>query len=330
MSEFDIIEADAVTQEVTSTKARKGRPLPTACYACGTEVVGPYCYQCGQKNDDCRRSILKLGWEGIADLFTVDGRVFRTLSSVTLRPGRHVRSYGDGRRSPYSPPVRFFLVITALFFATLWATDTHLVTLRPDVEINDDGSISLKQIQGGLLQRVDVTPYTDEEREALRSRLTDDSDAEVHLMNRDVTLRAIVDNAISIAENPTSFNSALNDWIPRLMIILIPLMALLSALFIRGRDALIYDHLLVSLNTHAMAFLVLTVGLWTSAFLPSRIMAFAFFIGVPIYYLIAMKGAFRRGWFKTTFATLFVFFIYAIVLTISLSMAAVASFTTTI
>jgi hypothetical protein len=110
------------------------------------------------------------------------------------------------------------------------------------------------------------------------------------------------------------------------MIIMIPLMALLGALFIRGRNAMIYDHLLLALNVHAVAFLILTVGLLTAQLVTMSWLAWGFFGGVPLYYLLAAKGAFRRGWIKTVLATLFVFFFYVIALVVALSYATYESF----
>ena len=72
------------------------------------------------------------------------------------------------------------------------------------------------------------------------------------------------DALFRLAENPRLFNAALGDWIPRIMILMIPLLALMGAVFVRGRDALLYDHALLSLNTHAVAFGLMTLGLWTA------------------------------------------------------------------
>jgi hypothetical protein len=105
----------------------------------------------------------------------------------------------------------------------------------------------------------------------------------------------------------------------------VPLLALLGTVVIRGPDALIYDHLLVSIQTHAFAFLVVTVSLWTSRILPPEVAGAAFFAGVPIYYLMALRGAFGRSWRKSIFTTLFVFGIYSVLFWSGLLFAAVES-----
>ncbi|MEM7742003.1 MAG: hypothetical protein AAF225_14525, partial [Pseudomonadota bacterium] len=48
------------------------------CLACGASLVGAYCHVCGQKNDDCRRSIVRLATETLSDTAAFDGRFART------------------------------------------------------------------------------------------------------------------------------------------------------------------------------------------------------------------------------------------------------------
>lgn len=328
MSETEIIGGGAVAEEAAQTKSR--HPLPPHCFACGADTTGPYCAQCGQKNDDCRRSVVSLVGESAADIASLDGRLMRTLRTVTVRPGKHVREYGNGRRSPYSPPIRFFLAITLLFFTTLALTDTQLFWFKLTPVLDDEGAVTSVNADGGFLEKSGDLTYTDEEREALRRAASDNVEEEVGttitLMWKQTSVRDIIDTLLEFSERPQVLNGALNDWIPRIMILMIPLMALLGTIWVRGRDALIYDHLLLSLNTHSIAFLILTVGLWTTAIAPPQVMPIAFFAGVPLYYFIGLKGAFGRGWIKTTLGTMTVFFWYLVVLSIALGFALLAAF----
>ena len=443
MSETDILQAAAVTDEArTSRKARA--PLPERCYACDAPVLGPYCHVCGQKNDDCRRSLVRLTAETLHDVMSLDGRFAHTVRAVVTRPGRHVREYGAGRRSPYSPPIRFFLVVTFFFFTTLWVTDRQIIVLQPDVEVNEDGSLRFGAMTAGFFQHARDIRYSAEERALMRQAVTEgrasarisrarscasspssrrassaassaslrsisisawasawmlsitssgearsaiadieadtarrvaesaraeesppagagtgtgpdpaaapgtapsgtappdgaQAEEEGDGLNGQITLNGepidtdrLLDAAFRLAENPRAFNNALDDWIPRIMILMIPLMAFLGALVIHGRDALLYDHALLSLNTHAVAFGILTLGLWTSAIFPGWLFAGALFLGVPLYYAKALRGAFGRSRRKVIFTTLFVFTIYGAVLSSALGVAAVSAFADTI
>ncbi|MEM0930177.1 MAG: DUF3667 domain-containing protein [Pseudomonadota bacterium] len=326
------------------------RDSSMACLACGTRVIGPYCYYCGQKNDDCRRSIFRLAAETLTDTAALDGRFARTARQTLTRPGSHVRQYADGRRSPFTPPIRYFLVVSFLFFTTLWLTDRHLLVIQPivldeaieeqPIEIDpalsdiDAAAAVLSELEaadgvpkldfyGGFLMEAKDMSYTEEQIAWFEQRL---SDSVFEFNGTTLSGPRFTNAVLGTAQNPAAFNNALNGWIPRLMILFIPFMALLGTIFIRGRDALIYDHLLLSIQTHAFGFVVMTLSLWTSRFLPPEVGPTAFFLGVPFYYLMGLRGAFKRSWRKSIVATVFVTVVYGITYTIALLVAGVASF----
>ena len=375
MSETDIVRTGGAAEAVGDTAPRG--PLPERCYACGADVLGPYCHQCGQKNDDCRRSIWRLGGEAIRDLTALDGRFLGTVRSVVTRPGRHLRAYGDGRRSPFTPPIRLFLVVTFLFFVTLEASDRQLLVFESEVTADETGlsveaaNLSLfahppdaytPEARAALRQAIiDGLTTSEEEAEAtdavlrdVRKGLTDGDEAareaglDLGMAERfdaeaaSETPRAgdsglswngetiapdrVAEALVRAAENPRLLNAVLDDWVGRIMLLMIPLLALLGAMFVRGRDALLYDHLLLSLQTHAVAFGALTVGLWLGGLLPEALAAPLFLLGVPTYWGLALRGAFRRSRRKTIAATLVVWSLYALVAFTALGVAVVLSF----
>ena len=473
MSETDIIAGGAVAETAADTKPRA--PLPERCYACAAPVRGPYCYACGQKNDDRRRSLWVLFGEGVRDVVNLDGKFARTVRAVATRPGRYLRDYGRGVRSPYTPPVKFFLVTTFAFFAALELTGRQIVVFQPEVALNDQGALDIREWAGGFFARAKDVRYSaaeraamieavrtgnataavgeevllslfEEEADALRKgaeadiadlRAAGGEDAEAEIAERRTELEAdladlradladdladaraelsegadaleegadalrdipgaeagarqmreaaedmrrsareemsedilasvregfeegaedgsgvahglgydagrgislngelidrerLTDALFRLAENPRLFNTALGDAIPRIMLMMVPLMALLGAVFVRGRDALLYDHAILSLNTHAVAFAVMTLGLILTGLLPGWLFACLVFVGVPVYYARALRGAFGRSRRKVVAATLTVFALYWLTLTTALTTAAVDAFADTL
>ena len=474
MSETDIITGGAVAETAADTKPWGA--LPDRCYACAAPVRGPYCWACGQKNDDRRRSLWVLLAEGVRDIVNLDGKFARTVRAVTLRPGRYLRDYGSGVRSPYTPPIKFFLVMTFAFFATLELTGRQIVVFQPEVALNDRGELDIQEWAGGFFARAKDVRYSPEERaamieavrtgnataavgeEVLRSLFEEEADTlrrdaevdiaairaaggedvEADIAERRAELEAdladlradladdlaeareslsdgadaldegaanlrdvpgaeagarqmeeaaermrrsaaedvlvgardgyadgqaddagpdgagedygvgwdtedglsingepidrerLTDALFRLAENPRLFNTALGDAIPRIMLMMVPLMALLGAVFVRGRDALLYDHAILSLNTHAVAFAAMTLGLILTGLLPGWLFAGLVFLGVPIYYARALRGAFGRSRRKVVAATLTVFTLYWFVLTTALTAAAVSAFADTL
>lgn len=464
------------TTKTSAAAAEQSAPSPQgrACLACGAEIVGPFCYNCGQKDDDCRRSITHLAGETVANVAALDGKFLRTFRWMLTRPGKHLHQYAHGKRSPFTPPVRFFFVVTFAFFATLWITDTNIFVLQlvpedqeeeldesrvldlnieaegdedvdPSAEeaaptpkpqrtprilsreevtevegevraaLEDEG-VEMPQFMervfdeaagrspgdeeaapseavadasptdgedrgedatgppaseepaddlaesqeeaaedlvedaedaaedaseaaaeaeseaeeapgpriipyGGFFLKAQDLNYTEEEKQWLRDRVS--LGEGVNFMGRQLTSERVADALIMTMQNPNAFSNALNEAIPVLMLLFVPFMAVLGALIIRGKDALIYDHLLLSIQTHAFGFVILTIMLWFSGIVPDEVAGLAFMFGIPVYYALGLKGAFKRGWFKTIFTTIFVGMIYNFFMLIAL-FAAVA------
>ncbi|MCI5046530.1 MAG: DUF3667 domain-containing protein [Aquisalinus sp.] len=330
MSETDVLEDGAVAETVLDRKKGRDSSLPPSCFACGAEVVGPFCYNCGQKNDDCRRNILSLAGETLTGVFSIDSKFFRTLGTMLTKPGRYVREYGDGKRSVFTPPIRFFLVISFVFFSIMALTDTYFLTLKPRLaEANEEtGQVAaMFELQSGEVQTVTFdflflakaseAEYTEDEAAAFKQFVServlydiDETDEEDVLAAQEFS--SVADRINQVALNPRPFNTALNSWLPRLMFIMAPLMAFLGLFFVRGKDALVYDHLILSLNVHAFMFLALIAAVFAASLVPGGVATSIFLVTLFVYYLLALKGAFRRGWIKSFFATLFVFFFYSL------------------
>jgi hypothetical protein len=57
-------------------------------------------------------------------------------------------------------------------------------------------------------------------------------------------------------EDPRAFNAGVNEWLARILFMMAPVLAIILALFLRGRDALLFDHLVLALYSHAAAFAI--------------------------------------------------------------------------
>ncbi|MFN7163475.1 MAG: DUF3667 domain-containing protein, partial [Hyphomonas sp.] len=90
------------------------------CRNCGTRVELRYCTNCGQLGADFHRPIWDLVTSSFDDMFAFDGRLWRTLPALMLRPGRVTRNYIDGKRARYVPPFRMFLLTSVVFFLTVF------------------------------------------------------------------------------------------------------------------------------------------------------------------------------------------------------------------
>ena len=113
------------------------------CGNCGTALLGPYCYACGQPRKGWIRKISGILADFVDTVFDLDSRTFRTLTPLYFRPGFLTCEYFAGRRVRYVTPLRLYFFLSVLaFFAvgvlTPIATDAGGAGLK--IEINGDSA----------------------------------------------------------------------------------------------------------------------------------------------------------------------------------------------
>jgi hypothetical protein len=87
-----------------------------ACLNCGAALVGPFCHACGQRDEPRVRPVRELLADAADDLLSWDSRLLRTARGLA-RPGFLTREHLAGRRVHYVPPLRLYLLVSALNLA---------------------------------------------------------------------------------------------------------------------------------------------------------------------------------------------------------------------
>ena len=98
----------------------KGHFAETACLNCGTELVGTHCHTCGQPAH-LHRTLSAVGHDLLHGVLHLDGKLWRTLPELALRPGKLTRRYIDGERADFVSPMAMFLFSVFLMFAIFQA-----------------------------------------------------------------------------------------------------------------------------------------------------------------------------------------------------------------
>jgi len=120
------------------------------CFSCDEPMTGLYCYACGNKNDNYRRSVWSLGAELFQSLTAFEGRIWRSLLTLILRPGRMARDFADGARQKWTSPIRMFLATSLLLFGYIALSGTQIIALG-DIETGPDRSkVGLQYADGGV------------------------------------------------------------------------------------------------------------------------------------------------------------------------------------
>lgn len=105
---------------------------PVACPSCGAAINGAFCASCGQRapapDDFTSKRFLRAAWREMSDS---DSRSLATLRAM-FRPGELTRAFLAREWRRYLPPLRLYLVLSALFFLVGWGPyfDLQMASLR--------------------------------------------------------------------------------------------------------------------------------------------------------------------------------------------------------
>jgi len=92
---------------------RKSPPCPS----CQATVVGAYCAQCGERVLAAEELTLRAQLMQLLNgLFSLDGRVARSLVALVTRPGLLAFEYCRGARVRYMRPIQLFLLANVVYF----------------------------------------------------------------------------------------------------------------------------------------------------------------------------------------------------------------------
>jgi hypothetical protein len=121
-----------------TTAAETPVPVPKAlCANCGTELLGPHCYACGQPVKGMVRHLGSIMHDIADTILNIDSRIFRTLLPLFLRPGYLSTEYFAGRRVRYVTPFRlYFFLSVAAFLLIQIGLDSSLDLARDMVQLS--------------------------------------------------------------------------------------------------------------------------------------------------------------------------------------------------
>lgn len=112
----DIFTGAAIARAV-EPNAGEGSGQAEKCQNCGTALVGAHCHACGQKAQ-VHRTLGAFGHDILHSVLHFDGKIWRTLPLLFLKPGDLTRRYVHGERAKFLSPLALFLFSVFLTFAT--------------------------------------------------------------------------------------------------------------------------------------------------------------------------------------------------------------------
>jgi len=322
-----------------------------ACANCGTALNGPYCSNCGQKASDLHRPFWWILGEFMDSVFGYDSRTFRTLWLLFAEPGEFTRRYNAGQRASMLPPFRLFLIATVVFFLTLQATGLAMVAFNtrtvPLASLSTEAIEALKKESGAELtiengdtvnivtmelfvpaEAVESIKLSDEQkkgvaevRQALEAKSKGATAEEAGWLKWIEAKGArVADGYERALADPIKLNGPLNTWLPRLMLVLVPIFALLLAVMHWWPRVFLFEHLVFSIHIHTVVFVALSLVAVAAAILGNAGFLWAVWLILIVYLWMAMYRVYGRSWWLTTLKCLGLLVVYSIILTAGLGM----------
>jgi hypothetical protein len=242
--------------------------ISTMCLNCGAALDGPFCSHCGQRAVAPKPTLHELLHDALEEFLHFDGKVVQTLRTLVTRPGQLTVDIIAGRRARYIAPLRLYLTVSVLFFV--------VAALSPS------GGLKVRRVEPGS-SGISVGLKTGGEMTAEEKRqLLEAADTQGPRFLRPLVHRVI--------EDPVGLTNGVFAAWPKAMFVLLPVFALIVALFYRRRHFV--EHMYFALHIHAFAFLAMTVtvaiGLAHIAWL-SVALGGAVLVGIPVYVHLAFK-----------------------------------------
>ncbi len=251
------------------------------CPNCGFHADNNYCAQCGQDNRLHDDTTWGLVMHSVEHYFHYDNKFWQTLKVMLLKPGELTLAYWNKQRARYIAPFALYIFISAIAFLA--------------------GHLYFNVIKERTLAETSKATPIGDAYKGLSAMLGG---------------AGKIAHAIDVAtEDPKKLFDTLEDadrYRPKIMFFFIPLTALILKLLFARRGTTFASHVVFSLHCHSVYFVssLVTYALSIIPFLV--ILSLPVTIGLILYYIAAMRKAYKISTGKAIGYTFIVGLIYSL------------------
>ncbi|RUO35170.1 DUF3667 domain-containing protein [Aliidiomarina sanyensis] len=295
---------DPARSEPQSESVDEVSPKTSCCANCHTPLLGAFCHVCGQEDKNYIRNVFRLITELFGEMGNWDGRLWRTLIPLMVRPAFLSNQYVAGKRAPYVPPLRLYIfvsLIAFIVFSNLGSGLQFLGTNDPAVQqiFEEQWDDSLPRYSSGT--------------------------GEIQIGFLDEAQNAEINAKLQfLQQHPKIFIERFFSLAPQFMLVMLPIFALLlKGLYILSGRYYV-EHMVLALHTHGFILLSLLFILAINQILtwsipqlfiwPLEWLVIVAWWWIPIMLLLTQKRFYRQSWGLTLFKFFLTSFIYSVVL----------------
>jgi hypothetical protein len=286
----------------TTDSDRVTAELEHLCLNCGEPLHGAFCSACGQRVLPPRPSLRELVGEAFAEFSGWDGKLANTLRLVITRPGQLTVDFLDGRRARYITPLRLYLSVSVVYFLLNAAAPT--------------GPASAKLARVSNAGTATAT-HTTNINIGAGARMGDElsaEDREQILASAANAPRVFRPALRRLATDPAGFRKDFSEVSPRLFFALLPVFAVILALFYRDRGFV--EHLYFTIHLQTFFFIALGLAVlarFTHLLMVAAVASTVAFLWTPLYAHLALRRVYGGSNGSTVLKELGIGLLYAAV-----------------
>jgi hypothetical protein len=272
-------------------KKERSIPANTFCRNCEVRTIGRYCHKCGQDVfADTEQPIFGLLSQFLNKVFALDGRTPKTLGNLMWRPGFLSNNYRAGKIVKYVHPVKLFWFSTLIFFALM-----------------------ISQLNEGLKKEKEVK--TEQEQTTSKKNTTVSINFPKNESSENDGEESTEEEVLSMLSHGVSY---LAKFGPFVAFLLIPVFALLLALFYWRNKFFYMYHLVFALHFHTFLWLFFSVVIIVNIIFPN--VNFPSWIGTlisftpSVYLSIAMRRFYQTKRWTAIWKAILISILYFILI----------------
>ena len=308
---------------ISGTAVATGVPVMLQCLNCGVPLTGKYCVTCGQQNHTYAAPLWTVINDFFGNHFGFDTRFFHSILPLLFRPGFLSREYSAGRRVRYINPLRLYIFSSIVLFFIAWTVASPQIARLNNANcIGEQNCHATSKLFTPDQQKNNANPSVPNKlkQPVLNNSQGKPADAANAPVQNESVSGTMFGKRFEMSK--TEFiNRLIHDfevYLPKMMFVFLPLVALLLKLFYVRSKRYYMEHLIFTLHNHAFIYTamicILLAGMLGTHFswLATPTHYFNDVVGwyMVVYIFLAMLFYYRQSFIKTLAKFLLLGFIY--------------------
>ncbi|MDG1477531.1 MAG: DUF3667 domain-containing protein [Vicingaceae bacterium] len=102
------------------------------CRNCGESITKNFCSNCGEQQYK-RIEMKDMVGDFLSNVVTLEGPILQTVKDLTIRPGKMINAYVNGKRKGYYKPFQYYILASTVYFLFFYLWDNEIMTMISNI-----------------------------------------------------------------------------------------------------------------------------------------------------------------------------------------------------